>query len=558
MGVVTMTIDGADVLSYLQFGLTTDASINGRPGLRCRLRVRDGDSYRPSIRDEVVLTDDAVTVFGGIVWSVRETDVINYKHRDLDLDCTGYEALADVTVFNGTTSADTLKNAATAVAVSLIPHGISIDSGMTSGPSVTALAYPYLTVRESFDMLALASGWNWKFQDDKTVVFEDPGTVGAPFALTDTNSTLLALEHTGSLNGYANDVWLLFGDSSQAAVTDGWTGDGSTKTFALHYIPAASPGIVFENSVAYPVALWGQTGYRWYYDVSVNSLKVDAAQSAPTNGHIITSDFSAQYPGVYVAQNSSEYGTYGPWTMIVRAPEIFEWTQARYAADGELARRQGVVRRLKAKTSTAGLKPGMTVNVTATKRGLTSVNFLIERVSMRHQTKTPDGEHLFFYEIEAVEGNQYQQNWLDYFRKLSNGSSAGGGTVASGTGSSSGTTVVIAKPFWGGARQVGLVANATWVDAVDFVPVRIDGGSGSGTPVTVRALQRTANAGTSVQVRVVRSDTSSAMATGATSTSTSWDEELLTFTPAAGVLDYHLQVKGGNGSALVYAIATTL
>jgi hypothetical protein len=558
MGVVTMTIDGADVLSYLQFGLSSDASINGRPNLRCKLRVRDGDSYRPSIRDEVELTVDGDVVFGGIVWSVRETDVIDYKHRDLDVECTGYEALADVTVFNGNTAADNLKDALTDVAVSLSPHGITVDSGMASGPAIGALAYPFMTVRESLDMLALASEWNWKFDHEKHVLFEDPGTVGAPFALDESNSTILALETTTSLANYTNDVWLLFGNDSAQAVSDGWTGDGSTKTFALHYFPAVTPGIVFENSVAYPVALWGQTGYRWYYDASVNSLKVDAGEAAPTNGHIITSDFQAQFPGLYVSQNASEYSTYGPWTTIVRAPEIFEWTQARYAADGELARRQGVVRRIKAETSTAGLKPGMTVNVTASKRGLSSVNFLIERVSMRHQTKTPNGEHLFFYEIDAVEGNQYQQNWIEYFRSLSRGASAGGGgTVSGGSGSSSGT-VVVAKPYWGGSRQAGVVANNTWVDAREFVPVRIDGGSGSGSPVTVRAYQRTANAATSVQVRVVRSDTTAAMTTGATSTSTGWDEELLTFTPAAGVLDYHLQIKGSNGSNQVYAIATTL
>jgi hypothetical protein len=557
VGVVTIEIDGTDVGDYLQKGLTSDASINGRPGLRCKLRVRDGDGYRPTIRDEVELVDDGVIVFGGIVWTVRETDVINYKHRELDLECTGYEALADVTVFNGSTAADNLKDVLTDVAASLAPHGITVDSGMASGPSIGALAYPFQTVRESLDMQALASEWNWRFDHEKHVLFEDPGTVGAPFALTDSNSTLLSLETTTTLAGYTNDVWLLFGDSSQLAVSDGWTGDGTTKTFELHYFPAATPGIVFENAVAYPVALWGQTGYRWYYDASVNSLKVDAALSAPTNGHVITSDFTAQFPGLYVSRNTGEYATYGPWTTVIRAPEIFEWTQARYAGDGELARRQGVVRRLKASTATAGLKPGMTVNVTATKRGLTSVNFLIENVSMRHQTKRPNGEHLFFYEILAIEGNQYQQNWVEYFRSLSRGVAAGGGGSVVGSGSTA-STVVTAKPYWGGSRQVGVVANNTWVDAREFVPVRIDGGAGSGSSITVRAYQRTANAATSVQVRIVRSDTTAAMATGATSTSTGWDEELLTFSPAAGVLDYHLQIKGSNGSNVVFAIATTL
>jgi hypothetical protein len=48
------------------------------------------------------------------------------------------------------------------------------------------------------------------------------------------------------------------------------------------------------------------------------------------------------------------------------------------------------------------------------------------------------------------------------------------------------------------------------------------------------------------------------MATGATSTSTSVTQALLTFTPSAGVNDYYLQVKGGNGGASVYAMAQSL
>src|SRR5688572_8578958 len=110
MGVVTMTfthtdpgpvVTVTDALPYLQFGMSCDHYINNRPVLRCRLRVRDGDNYRPAVRDEVVFTDDAVTLFGGIVFSVKETDVINYRHRDLDIECVGYEVFADNVLFNG-------------------------------------------------------------------------------------------------------------------------------------------------------------------------------------------------------------------------------------------------------------------------------------------------------------------------------------------------------------------------------------------------------------------------------------------------------------------------
>jgi hypothetical protein len=558
MGVVAMTIGGTDVLDYLQGGLSCDQYLNGRPNLRCRLVVRDGNSYRPELRDEVIITDDGTRVFGGIVFRVQETDVIDYKHRELTVECAGFEVFADVTVFNGATSAGTLKAALTTVSTSLSSHGISVDPAQTNGPALTDLAFPRLTVRQSLDQLAAASEWNWKFDNFKQVKMEDPGTVGAPFALDDTNSTILALDHTKTLADYANDVWFVFGDSSQQYLTDGWTGDGTTKVFPLHYPIAIKPGNLLENGAIEVIWTYGvDSGKRWYYRASDNSLVVDAAASAPINGHIITAEYTAQFPALYVAQDLTEIGLYDPWTVVVTDSSIFEWTQARYAAEGELARRHGVVRRLKAKTRSAGLEPGMTVNVTATKRGLSSVNFLIERVSIQHQTKTSAGTHLFFYEIEAVEGNQYQQNWIQFFRKWQGASATGGGAAASGTGSS-GSTVVISKPYWGGSRIQGHLTNNAWEDLNENVPVRIDGGTGGAATVTVRVLQRTFDSGTSVQVRVVRSDTTAAMATGAASTSTGWDEELLTFTPDAGLHDYHLQIKASNLSADVYAIATTL
>jgi hypothetical protein len=547
MGVVTMTIDGADVRPYLQFGLSCDHYINNRPVLKCRLRVRDGDSYRPAVRDEVEFTDDGVTMFGGIVFSVKETDVIDYKHRDLDVDCVGYEVFADNVLFNGILGPDTLEAMLTTLIANLSPHGISVDAAQLTGDSLDAVTLPFTTVRTGLDQLATVSGWNWKFQFDKTVIMHDPGTVGAPFALDDANSTILALEHTKSLANYVNEVWVRFGDSQQRDVTDGFIGDGTTTDFELHYPVAVVPATVIENGVTLPIGGFG----GWTYSATPTPRIVKS--SAPTNGHVITTTFTAQFPGTVFARDAGEYATNGPWTIVLDYPDIFEWSQAANAAAGELARRVGVVRRLRTTTMTPGLEPGMTVNVTATKRGLSSVNFLIERVSIRHQTGRRNGEHLFFYEIEALEGNQYQQNWIEYFRSLSRGSGSGvAGGVSSGGGS---TATTVRGAFWGGSREFGDDAGA-WRDVISWLPVRIDGTAG--VPTTVRVDQRTDNAGTSVTVRIIKVSDSSIMATGAASTSTSWDEELLTFTPDTGANDYKLQFKGQNTSAQVYAIGQSL
>jgi hypothetical protein len=268
----------------------------------------------------------------------------------------------------------------------------------------------------------------------------------------------------------------------------------------------------------------------------------------------------AQLPGAVFVRNDAEYALRTPWTIVVQYPEIDDFEKALSAAQGELNRRVGVVRRLTASTYRPGLEPGMTINVTASKRGLSSTNFLIERVSIKHETVKRDGSHLFLYEIEAIEGNQYQANWLEYFRNLQGKTGASGGvSLTTGSGGSLTTTVTIPHVFWGGSRQFGQLLNNAWANAIDYLPIRFERPTGtSGAFVTVRAMQRSASGGVNVQVRIVRSDTGAVMATGGAVAGTAWDEEILTFTPDEGVHDYVLQVYGSSNSAQVFALATSL
>jgi hypothetical protein len=565
MGVVTMNIGGIDVLPYLQVrSLSVEHYLNNRPVLRCRLRVKDGDGYRPNVRDEVIFSDDNgpplgdVRLFGGIVFSVKETDVIDYKHRDLDIDCTGFEIFADNVLINGIVGGTT-RQILQKIVDNLLPHGITLDTAMPNGSTQPTQAFPWYTCRQAMDQLATVSGWNWKFDYFKKVRLYDPAsTIGAPFALDENNSEIVSLQHTKSLAKYVNEVWAQFGESKQLERTDKWTGDSSNIYFPLHYPPVGPPPTVVEDSTTHAVSPTVNAAYRWSFNAEWQRLEITNG-SAPGNVQI-RSTYMAQLPGAVFVRNDPEYILRGPWTIVVQYPEIDDFEKALSAAQGELNRRVGVVRRLTASTYRPGLEPGMTINVTATKRGLSSTNFLIERVSIKHETQRRDGSHLFLYEIEAIEGNQYQANWMEYFRNLQGKTGASGGvSLGSGGGGSTTTTVTIPHVFWGGSRQFGLLLNNAWADAIDFLPIRFERPTGtSGAFVTVRAMQRSGSVGVNVQVCIVRTDTGIVMATGAASPGTGWDEEILTFTPDEGVHDYKLQVYGSNNSAQVYALAASL
>jgi hypothetical protein len=559
-----------DVTNYVQRGASFENAINQRPVMRCSLVVRDGDGYRPRVRDIVAAEDDLTRVFGGIIWEVKERPVVNYLHRRYDLQVVGFEALADRTLFNGIVPPPpatewSLKDMLQDVVLNLSAHGLGVDGGMAEGPTLTPMGFNFLTVTQCIQQLALASGWNYTFGHYGQVRMDDPGTNGAPFALVDTNSSILKLEHTTSLANYVNGVWVRFGDSSQRTVIDSWLGNGSDLVFPSHYMAAGHPGTVIENGVTFPVGVHGvNVGMRWYYRASDRSFVAEG--TPPANGHVITSEYAAQFPGAYIAQDNAAVTEFGPWTIVVDQPDVFEWTHARYIAQGELERRQGVVRRIKVTTMTPGLEPGMTVNVTASKLGITAVNFLVLEVRAKHlltgqkAVSTGPDRQIFEYEIEAVEGNQYQQNWQEYFKGLRRSMSGGGGSTTSGVVPSTPTSVAVSKPFWGGSREGGQFAFPAWKDFISWVPVQIDGGDGSYTPpqITVRVFQKTFNASTSVQVRVVRSDTLAQKGIGAATTSTDWVQQLISFTPDTGLRDYHLQILGGNGNNDVFGIGTTL
>jgi hypothetical protein len=267
----------------------------------------------------------------------------------------------------------------------------------------------------------------------------------------------------------------------------------------------------------------------------------------------ITSTFTAQFPIPIHKLDSAEVAARGTWSMLVTYPDLYDWFQANYITQGELDRRKGIWRRLTARTYSPGLEPGMHVSVTATKRGLSSVNFLIERLTIQHEAKRANGTHVFSYEIEGLEQNKYQQNWIEFFRKLQGKNGSGGGGAASTPGGpipALPTTVPYA--FWGGSRQFGVIS-ATYVNAIDYVKIRLDG---TLTPqVTVRVFLRTANSGTEVQAQIVNSNTLVSKGATPAISSTSWVEELITFFPDAGPADYHLQLKGDDANAQVFAMA---
>jgi hypothetical protein len=104
----------------------------------------------------------------------------------------------------------------------------------------------------------------------------------------------------------------------------------------------------------------------------------------------------------------------------------------------------------------------------------------------------------------------------------------------------------------GGDDVNGLLVSS-YADVTSRRPVYLDGTNTGGLTRQARIQYRTSNAATSVIWRVRNITDSTTLAQGASSTSTSIVEEVVSITPAAGEKEYRLQVQGGNADNAIFA-----
>lgn len=571
MGVVTMTINGTDVMPYVRDkSLEITHYLNARPVCTFALNTKGNwQTYRPAITQPVVVVDAGTRVFGGIVYTTSEQPVIHDRAKSVKVDCVGYEFFADKALYNGIVAAGTLKSQMTAI-VGNVGHSVIVDPSQGNGPAMPVQGFPFSTCKAALDQLSVVSGWVYKFDHFGNVLMFQPGTVGAPFALTDSNSTMTRLTVQGSLQDYINSIWIQFGSTQVQQVTSVVNGDSSTRLFPLGYNVSTPPATLIEHhsgvDTVFPVGIYGvdSTDYLYRQDDPFFPYAIVQQTTRPVLGpsDYISATFNAQFPGALQVNNASEITAHGAYAKVITAPDVYDRVVAQAIAQGELDRVSSMIRTITIETVKPGIEPGMTVNVTSTDHDVSGVSFLVTVVKMRHMNTGAGGKQTFKYEITGIEGNSYRtwaSNWAQYFRSLGAGGGSAGGTTVGGGGTVSAPSTV-PYAFWGGSRSQGVSASGVYKDVRDVLPVRI---TGNGQPVTVRVFQATSNAATNVQARILKVG-GSTMATSATTVnvrnpvdSSNFGDQFLTFTPDPGVNDYVLQVKGGGPDA-VFAIGVSV
>lgn len=444
MAVYVFTING--VTKTLQPGWSITEAANARNRMDFSVLSLDG-SFRVENDDEIELTEDGTTIFGGLVdrpaeagfGGVGATSAIVQQIGAVDYGVyASRESLID------DIPAGTLKAALTVVATALSAFGVTLDVAQVNGPSLPDLSYnnrPIVDVLNELTALASGTGstsWVWEIDYTKTLRAYESDSIAAPFDITDGDGNVdgdITIEQPQS-SEYGNYV-RLYGGSGLKDETDTFTGDGVTTTFTLNYTLNSSAGYVTVNGVTETLG----SGGTWTYDAATNSI---TRSSAPAAAAAIVINYVAAFPRVVIADGGLPAAN--RVVRIYTAPDVFDAAVLQALADAYLTRDMASPKtvRYNADFALTDLHPGQEQTITSAKRDL-SGSHLLTAVRIQHVS----GE-LVQRQVTAVSTLRLPATLREQFQQ----------TVGGGTSSASAAAVVttITSGGVGGAGTAGNLA----------------------------------------------------------------------------------------------------
>ena len=382
-------------------------------------------TYSPDIDDDIVIVEDGVTIFGGLIATAERRGFEGPNNTALVTHITARDYKDVLTVIFATLdlAADTVKShlAYLIANTSITTHGISLAAGQVDGPTVG----PFSFHKKRFDeCLADISAATAAVGDQyfatisyaKKLEMYIPGTSSAPSDLIEADDSIEVGDLTiePQRTQYANILYGFFGQGTKD-LTERHNGDGVTRDFTLTERALATGNpmgflTVFDSTsdvVMTPVGVYGvDTNLPWAYDVSTNQVRMHyrTTLSSPYYFEIY---YTAQYPFELSAVDAAAVAAAGGrhFQDRIDRTDIFDRTVAQALLDGMIAARVARPNIAKFSTVVEGFHPGQIVHITSAKRAI-NADFLITDVTTRNE---PNNDGLI-RDITATDG-PIQASW---------------------------------------------------------------------------------------------------------------------------------------------------
>lgn len=502
--VITRTRGGVPASKEIQPHFSISETANGRNRMVCAVISIDG-SDRWDLDDEISLTEDGTTIFGGILDNPAEsgfggsTASVAIRQGLSFVDFNVYPSRITVGVETSRPS-ETLRARLEWLAGLMAAQGVSATvyvngSAVTTGPVLPAATYGaerYL-VDVLNETMALASGTGatsfiWNIDYSKVLRAVEASTEAAPFNVSDGDGNVhgdIVVERPRP-SDYGNYI-IVLGGTGTRDVTDTFAGDGATAAFALNYTLATSYGYVTVDGVNETLGTSG-SGATWIYDSATNTI---TRSSAPATGAVISINYTASFPKRVVSDGG--VAAANRVQRIYHERDVFEGVVMQALADSYRTRDMQSPKTVRFACAYAktGLHPGQTLTITSAKRNL-SGTFLVISVRIVHVSGQLVQRHVI-----AVSSTRLPSTLREKFQQAF-GSGVGAASASSVTVITGGTFLSSPAVLGGSDRIFIPRTPAAWVRVPNALPYVAPATMG----VTLLAMVAAQTASVAVTVRL--------------------------------------------------------
>lgn len=423
-------------------------------------QTKFGSPYRPSRFERVrVSGKTGAILFGGIVLS-REVVTQAGKAGALPAtrcECVDWWVYLDWSLVTIAFPGPVTTRQILAAVVAAVPaeYGFTMAAGQAAGRTYPSFASGVLArASEVIRGLAQDVGGRASVSPDLVVAITAPGSVAAPFTITDANPHCQEAGWRDGDGTPATRVYLTCGPAGIGEpVWYRWTGDGVRRVFALAgvAIPASSvfPSIAYVDGIPYPIWHPGEgppDHMEWDYALNDGTLTfIGDLTPTPGAGVPVEILYSPQFPFVVSADSGGSpviSESQSDETITVYAQGVARAAAILAELNQPAARELGILSRLD------GWRPDQALTV-----NLSAIAFAgVCTIGPVEITLTTD--QIWAYRFSAVETTIVPGTTLDAWRKLL------GRTV---TGSSSATVGVGGSTGGGGGGMLALPAGQIYV-----------------------------------------------------------------------------------------------
>jgi len=365
-----------------------------------KYRKYGGRTLSVNFSDVVEVWDGADQIFGGVVQNVVQKTETGAEGFLYEVKCSDYTALLDKKLVARMFANKTILEIITEICADYA-QGFN-TTYVLSTFLIEKIVFNQMKPSDCIKRLAEIVGYEWYIDVNKGIHFFSKSEYPAPYNLTDTSGNYVyqTLERKSDGANTVNRVKVRGGEYDGNTFTDSITVVGNdTKSFLLPY--------KFSNltiSVNGTPKIVGIDTLDTFDSVDVLYNFNDRSfyfENNLTDADVVAFSGNPRLRVFAISEDVASIALYGAIEKLIRDESIKDNDTARERADGELYAYASLAVDASFQTRTAGLRVGMNITLTSTRRGCAD-DLIIKSI-----TFAPIDTNTFGYNVQCISGKTY-------------------------------------------------------------------------------------------------------------------------------------------------------